>query len=74
MAKSVQVVPTYNLSKTTRTSMQRYGIEKCLEAYDLNNSMGEGAALIGGYGRGSIQRGDAMINAGREMVTGKREA
>ena len=73
MPKSVQVIPTHNLSKATRTAMQRYGSDSCLHAYDRSQK-GCGPSEIGGWGRGGVQRGDAMINAGREMVTGKREA
>lgn len=69
-----QTVPTYNLSKATRAAIQRYGSEACVEAYRMHHRVGCGAAEIGGYGRGSVSRGDAMIDAGREMITGKREA
>ena len=67
-----QNVPNENLSKLTRRAMEKYGPETCLKAYYENNAIGNGAGTIGGYGRGSVSRGNAMIDAGREMVTGSR--
>lgn len=68
-----QQIATVDLSKATRRAMQKYGPEACLKAYWLNNVQGEGPCMIGGYsGRGVVAKAGAMIDAGREMVTGSR--
>jgi hypothetical protein len=58
------------LSRATRVAIQKYGEDVCRGAYRSHLS-GEGADYCGGY-RG-LRVGDAMINAGRELVTGSRQ-
>jgi hypothetical protein len=69
----IQKTPTQQLTRASRAAVAKHGLEACLKAYYLNHVVGEGPALIGGWGRGGVARGDAMINAGRELVTGSRE-
>lgn len=69
-----QNVPNDKLSTATLRAVKRYGAEVCLKAYWLNNVVGEGPCMIGGYtGKGVVAKANAMIDAGREMVTGSRE-
>lgn len=59
------------LSRATSKAVDKYGRDACVKAYEYN-LQGEGPHYCGGY-RG-LRVGDAMINAGREIVTGSREA
>ena len=59
------------LSRSTLRTIAKYGAEECVRAYQCNLE-GEGPHYCGGY-RG-LRVGDAMINAGREIITGKRDA
>jgi hypothetical protein len=58
-------------SRATRAAIAKYGIGDCVKAFRENERDGQGPHYCGGY-RG-VRVGDAMINAGREVVTGSRE-
>lgn len=61
------------MTKATKRAIEKYGEDKCRNAYRLNHEQGEGPMLIGGYGKGCVARANAMIDAGRELATGSRE-
>jgi hypothetical protein len=57
----------HTYKRSTRNAIAKYGLEACKRAFYLNRVVGEGPCLIGGYGRGCVQRADAMINAGEDI-------
>ena len=57
------------LSSITKRAILKYGYATCVQAYD-QHMKGDGASMIShsfGILRGDIRRGDAAINAGREL-------
>lgn len=58
----------YALTRSTLRAIGRYGELACLCAY-RDHLRGDGGNTIGS---GDARKGDAMINAGRDLVTGHR--
>lgn len=63
---------THKLTKATLATVRKYGFEVCLRAYKLW-AEGNGASTASLLVNGRISTGDAIINAGREIVTGSRK-
>ena len=56
-------------SDSTRRAMRLYGTQRCIEAFELHQQ-GNGANTIGNMlGRLTTRQADAMINAGREILS-----
>lgn len=62
-----------NLSAATRNTIRKYGERECLEAWHWCDVRGEGGRTIGCMLGWSTNTADAMINAGRELMTGSRQ-
>lgn len=65
------------LTMPTRRAIAKYGERTCLEAFHLSAVIGEGANTISWFGLPNIKQGctqsaDAAIDAGRELLTGRR--
>jgi|688.fasta_scaffold614830_1 hypothetical protein len=54
------------ISKKTKNAIQKYGIEKCLEAYNKHEK-GNGAKTIAWEMGYTTRQADSMIDAGREI-------
>jgi hypothetical protein len=64
------------MSPATRRAVRKYGRTLCEAAYRMHAIDGNGARTISyAYAplNNSTNAADAAINAGRELVTGKRE-
>jgi hypothetical protein len=61
------------LSKATSKTVLAWGAETCILAYYMNVAQGEGAGIISFLANGNYSTGNALINAGREIVTGSRK-
>jgi hypothetical protein len=55
------------ISKKSKTAIQKYGIDKCREAYNLHERTGNGAKTIGWEMGYTTRQIDSMIDAGREI-------
>ncbi len=62
-----------NLTPATRNAVRKYGERRCLEAWELCDQRGEGGRTVGYYMGVTTNTADAMIFAGRELITGKRQ-
>ena len=58
-------------SLKTKMAVEKYGIQVCIKAHDLNSKDGEGASTIGIYLGLTTRQADAAIDAGRELSGGK---
>jgi hypothetical protein len=56
-----------NISNNTKAAIKKYGIEKCVWAFERHNEYGEGANTIGFHMKFTTNQADAAINAGREL-------
>lgn len=54
---------------TTNQTINKFGREVCLEAYDLHKQ-GNGASTIGFYLKLTTQQADCAIDAGRTITGG----
>lgn len=52
-------------------AVEKYGMQVCIKAHELNSKDGEGASTIGIYLGLTTRQADAAINAGRELSGGK---
>jgi hypothetical protein len=59
------------LNLKTKRAIQRYGMQVCIKAHELNCKDGEGASTIGIYLGLTTRQADAAIDAGRELSGGK---
>jgi hypothetical protein len=55
------------ISKKSKVAILKYGIEKCLEAYNKHEKTGNGAKTIGWEMGYTTRQIDSMIDAGREI-------
>jgi hypothetical protein len=54
---------------TTDQAITKYGLDVCLQAYDLHKE-GNGASTIGFYLNLTTNQADCVIDAGRDILEG----
>ncbi len=63
------------MTKPTKCAIEKYGRDICVRAFNIHSKDGEGASSTAiRLGLASAINGNAAINAGREIVTGKRQS